>query len=73
MSGPNLTKPDIAAVIEKAQAEIAKKADVSLESLLAELEEARTLAIAEKQPSAAVSTTIKAKLTGRRLDQTEWR
>jgi phage terminase small subunit len=68
----NLTKPDIAAAIAKAQAKIAKKAEVSLETLLAELEEARAVAIAEKQTSAAVSATMgKAKLTGLIVEKRE--
>ena len=68
----NLTKPDIAAAIAKAQAKIAKKAEVSLETLLAELEEARAVAIAEKQASAAVSATMgKAKLTGLIVEKRE--
>lgn len=61
----NLTKPDIAAAIAKAQAKIAKKVEITVESLAAELEEARALAIGEKQTSAAVSATMgKAKLFG---------
>jgi len=44
---------------------VAKKVEVTVESLAAELEEARTLAIGEKQTSAAVSATMgKAKLFG---------
>jgi phage terminase small subunit len=69
VSGP---KTDIAAAIAKAQAKIAKKAKVSLETLLAELEEARAVAIAEKQTSAAVSATMdKAKLTGLIIEKRE--
>lgn len=47
------------------QAKVAKKVEVTVESLAAELEEARSLAIGEKQTSAAVSATMgKAKLFG---------
>jgi len=61
----NLSKPDIAAAISKAQGKIAKKVEVTVESLANELEEARKIAITEKQSSAAVSATMgKAKLFG---------
>ncbi|WP_127524596.1 terminase small subunit [Mesorhizobium sp. Z1-4] len=47
------------------QARGAKKVEVTVESLTGELEEARSLALAEKQTSAAVSATMgKAKLFG---------
>lgn len=46
--------------------------EVTLESLLAELEEARSLAMTEKQSSAAVSATMgKAKLTGLLVEKLE--
>jgi phage terminase small subunit len=68
----NLKKPEIAEAIAKRQAKVAKKAEVTLESLLNELEEARSLAIKEKQTSAAVSATMgKAKLTGLLLEKRE--
>lgn len=61
----NLTKPDIAAAIAKAQTKIAKKVEVTVESLAGELEEARAIALVEKQSAAAVSATMgKAKLFG---------
>lgn len=61
----NLTKPDIAAAIAKFQQKVAKKAEITVHSLADELEEARAIAIAEKQSSAAVSATMgKAKLFG---------
>lgn len=61
----NLTKPDITAAIAKAQNKIAKKVEVTVESLAGELEEARAIALAEKQSAAAVSATMgKAKLFG---------
>lgn len=47
------------------QERVAKKVSVTVESLALELEEARSLAIVEKQTSAAVSATMgKAKLFG---------
>lgn len=55
----------IAKAVAANQAKIAKKVEVTVESLAGELEEARTLAIVEKQTSAAVSATMgKAKLFG---------
>lgn len=55
----------VAARVEELQGRVAKKVEVTVESLAAELEEARTLAIGEKQTSAAVSATMgKAKLFG---------
>ncbi|WP_019170680.1 hypothetical protein [Pseudaminobacter salicylatoxidans] len=51
--------------VEELQGRVAKKVEVTVESLAHELEEARSLAIAEKQSSAAVSATMgKAKLFG---------
>lgn len=48
----------------------AKKVEVTIESLTAELEEARALAMSEKQSSAAVSATMgKAKLFGLGLER----
>ena len=50
----------------------AERAEVTLASLLAELEEARLLAIKENQSSAAVQATMgKAKLTGHIIDRRE--
>ncbi|WP_080995305.1 terminase small subunit [Xanthomonas arboricola] len=61
----NLTKPDIAAAIQKAQAKVAQQAAVTVHSLAAELEEARGIAQGEKQASAMVAATMgKAKLYG---------
>ncbi|WP_220357719.1 terminase small subunit [Xanthomonas campestris] len=61
----NLTKPDIAAAIQKAQSKVAQQAAVTVHSLAAELEEARGLAQGEKQASAMVAATMgKAKLYG---------
>jgi hypothetical protein len=51
--------------VEELVGKAAKKVEISIESLAGELEEARTIAIAEKQSSAAVSATMgKAKLFG---------
>lgn len=61
----NLTKPDIAAEIAKFQQKVAKKAEITVQSLADELEEARAIALKEGQTSAAVSATMgKAKLFG---------
>lgn len=61
----NLTKPDIAAAIAKFQQKVAKKAEISIQSLADELEEARAIAIADRASSAAVAATMgKAKLFG---------
>ncbi|WMT90137.1 hypothetical protein [Pelagibacterium sp. H642] len=51
--------------VEELQGRVAKKVEVTVESLAMELEEARTLALGEKQSGAAVSATMgKAKLFG---------
>src|SRR5690606_32783594 len=51
--------------VAEIQNKVAKKVEITVESLAAELEEARGLAITEKQTSAAVSATMgKAKLFG---------
>lgn len=51
--------------VEELKSKVAKKTEITIESLAGELEEARTIAIAEKQTSAAVSATMgKAKLFG---------
>lgn len=55
----------VAVRVAELQEKAAKKVEVTVESLAGELEEARALALAEKQPSAAVSATMgKAKLFG---------
>jgi len=60
-----LSKVDIANAIAASRAKIAKKVEVTVESLTVELEQARGIAIAEKQSSAAVAATMgKAKLFG---------
>lgn len=60
-----LRNAQVRAAVDKAQARVAKKAEITVESLAAELEEARALALAEKQASAAVAATMgKGKLAG---------
>lgn len=60
-----LKKTSVAAAIAKLQVKMARKAEVTIESLACELEEARTLALTQKQSAAAVSATMgKAKLFG---------
>lgn len=55
----------VAVRVAELQEKAAKKVEVTVESLAGELEEARALALAEKQSSAAVSATMgKAKLFG---------
>lgn len=64
------TKGYIVARLSELQAKVAKKVEVTLESLYGELEEARGIAIKEKQSSAAVSATMgKAKLAGLVVDK----
>lgn len=66
------TNVNVAQRVAELQGRAAKKAEVTLESLLNELEEARTLAMGEKQSSAAVSATMgKAKLTGLLIEKRE--
>lgn len=60
-----LTEPRIQAAVRAGQKKVAKKAEVTVDSLMAELEEARKLALKEKQASAAVTATMgKGKLAG---------
>ena len=60
-----MTKDDVKARICELQAPAAKKVEVTVESLARELEEARTMALVDRQASAAVSATLgKAKLFG---------
>lgn len=66
------TNVNVAQRVAELQGRAAKKAEVTLESLLTELEEARAIALAEKQSSAAVSATMgKAKLTGLLIEKRE--
>ncbi len=56
--------------VAELQGRVAKKVEVTVESLAAELEEARALAKGEKQSSAMVSATLgKAKLFGLIIDK----
>ncbi|WP_329845716.1 terminase small subunit [Stenotrophomonas sepilia] len=60
-----LTDPRIQAAVKAGQQKVAKKAEVTVDSLMAELEQARKLALKEKQASAAVTATMgKGKLAG---------
>ena len=60
-----LRNAQVSAAVAKAQQKVAKRAEVTAESLLEELEEARQLAIREKQTSAAVAASMgKAKIGG---------
>lgn len=59
------TNVNIERRVAELQGRAAKKVEVTVESLAAELEEARAIALKEKQSSAAVSATMgKAKLFG---------
>lgn len=60
-----LTEPRIQAAVRAGQKKVAKKAEVTVDTLMAELEQARKLALKEKQASAAVTATMgKGKLAG---------
>ncbi|MFN3498705.1 MAG: terminase small subunit [Pannonibacter indicus] len=60
-----LTDPRVIAAVRAGQQKVAKKAEVTVDSLMAELEQARKLALKEKQASAAVTATMgKGKLAG---------
>lgn len=60
-----LTDPRVLAAVRVGQKKVAKKAEVTVDSLMAELEQARKLALKEKQASAAVTATMgKGKLAG---------
>lgn len=59
------TNVDIKERVTELQSKAVKKAEITVDSLAQELEEARAIALAEKQSSAAVSATMgKAKLFG---------
>lgn len=63
-------KISIQSRLAELQARGAKRVEVTVESLSAELEEARILAIAEKQMSAAIAATMgKAKLHGKLVER----
>ncbi|MBS4799358.1 MAG: terminase small subunit [Stenotrophomonas maltophilia] len=60
-----LTDARVLAAVRAGQKKVAKKAEVTVDSLMAELEQARKLALKEKQASAAVTATMgKGKLAG---------
>lgn len=60
-----LTNADVHRAVNSGQKRVAKKAEVTVDSLAKELEQARGLALKEKQSSAAVQATMgKAKLFG---------
>ncbi|HEL4296699.1 TPA: terminase small subunit [Stenotrophomonas maltophilia] len=60
-----LAEPRIQAAVRAGQQKVAKKAEVTVDSLMKELEDARKLALKEKQVSAAVTATMgKGKLAG---------
>lgn len=65
-----LTKADVAAAVRKGQKRVAKKAEITVESLAAEFEEARQLARKQGQASAMVAaTTGKGKLSGHLVER----
>lgn len=60
-----LSNAMVSAAVSDGQSKAAKRAEVTVQSLAHELEEARGIALAEKQSSAAVAATMgKAKLFG---------
>ncbi|TDR34678.1 terminase small subunit [Aquamicrobium defluvii] len=60
-----VAKGNVTARVAELQQKVAKKVEVTVESLAGELEEARALALTERQTSAAVQATMgKAKLFG---------
>ena len=65
MGEENLKKPEIAAAVAEAQQAKAKKLDITVESILAELEEARQLALRTEKAAPAVAASMgKAKILG---------
>ena len=67
-----MTNENIRRRVVELQAIAAKRAEVTVESLIDEAEEARLLAIANRNPNAMVSaTTLKAKLTGKLVKRLE--
>lgn len=60
-----LTNAHVQAAVRAGQKKVARKNEVTVDSLMAELEQARKLALKEKQASAAVTATMgKGKLAG---------
>lgn len=67
-----MTKAHVCAEIDRLQAEAAASAHVTVQTLLAEAEQARRVANEADNASAMVSaTTLKAKLTGHLIEKTE--
>jgi phage terminase small subunit len=67
-----LSSPKVSERVAELQGRAAKNAVVTLESLIAEVEEARQLAIAINQPSAAVAAIReKGVLSGKRIERAE--
>lgn len=67
-----LQNPNVALTVKELQEDHRERHRVTVDSLTAELEEARTLALQKDQPSAAVSATMgKAKIHGHLTDKTE--
>jgi phage terminase small subunit len=67
-----LAKPHIAAEVKRLQDEVAASNNITVQSLLREAEEARSLAKQNQNAGAMVaSTTLKAKLTGLLVDKVE--
>lgn len=69
-----LKEPHIKAAIDKGRAKIAKRNDLTIDDLLAELEQARVAALTAENPqsSAAVAATMgKAKMLGLLIDRAE--
>lgn len=67
-----LKNPEVAARVEEGQEKARKLHEVTLESITKELEEARLLAVKEKQSASAVSASMgKAKLHGLVTDKKE--
>jgi phage terminase small subunit len=62
----------VTARVELLQAKLAKRHEITVDSVAHELEDARAMAMAEKQPSAAVSASLgKAKLYGLIVDRSK--
>ncbi|MGE8288679.1 MAG: terminase small subunit [Stenotrophomonas sp.] len=60
-----LTNADVQTAVRAGQKKVARKNEVTVDSLMVELEQARKLALKEKQASAAVTATMgKGKLAG---------
>ena len=67
-----LSDVEVKARIAELQGKMARKLEVTIESLVAELEEARLLGLAVEQPAAMVAATMgKAKITGNVIDRKE--